>query len=118
MQVRDAPTVHVGWLPDDRTVLSAGMDGTVLLFDTERALVRARPLPAAVAAVPGYAAVVHGPDGDLVLFDDDRMGMRYPMDPAVWLHEACAIAARDLTRAEWDRYLPGREYEPTCTDLG
>jgi hypothetical protein len=25
---------------------------------------------------------------------------------------------RDLTRAEWDRYSPGREYRPTCTDLG
>ena len=27
---------------------------------------------------------------------------------AVWLREACAVAGRDLTRAEWDRYLPGR----------
>jgi WD40 repeat protein len=116
--VRDDATVHLAWLPDDRTVLSAGMDGTVLLFDTKRALVRTPPLPAAVEAANGYAAVVSGHDGDLVLFDDDRVGMRYPMDPSVWLREACAVAGRELTRAEWDRYLPGRDYRATCSDLG
>jgi hypothetical protein len=39
------------------------------------------------------------------------------MDPSVWLEEACSIVGRDLTRAEWNRYLPGRDQEPTCTDL-
>jgi len=48
----------------------------------------------------------------------DRSGRRYPLDPSVWLDEACAIVAgRDLTPAEWDRYLPGRDDQPTCSDL-
>jgi len=38
-------------------------------------------------------------------------------DTRGWLQAACATAGRDLTRAEWDRYLPGREWQPTCTDL-
>jgi hypothetical protein len=29
---------------------------------------------------------------------------------------ACAIVGRDLTPAEWQRYLPERSWEPTCTD--
>jgi hypothetical protein len=38
-------------------------------------------------------------------------------DPAVWLEDACAVVGRDLSRAEWRRYLPDRPYRPTCTDL-
>ena len=37
--------------------------------------------------------------------------MSYPMTPSAWLRTACAVVGRDLTRAEWDRYLPGREYD-------
>jgi hypothetical protein len=53
-----------------------------------------------------------------VLFNDDRIGLRYSLDPVDWLREACTVAGRDLTREEWDRYLPGREYRATCSDLG
>ena len=44
--------------------------------------------------------------------------MSYPVTTSAWLQTACDIAGRDLTRAEWDRYLPGREYRATCSDLG
>jgi WD40 repeat protein len=37
------------------------------------------------------------------------------VDPASWVHLACAIAGRNLTRAEWHRYLPDRPYARTCT---
>jgi len=30
-------------------------------------------------------------------------------------HHACAVARRDLTRTEWNQYLPDRPYERTCT---
>jgi hypothetical protein len=62
--------------------------------------------------------VIPDPAGEIVVFNDDRVALRYPMDPAVWLREACAVAGRDLTRAEWDRYVPGREWQPTCSALG
>jgi hypothetical protein len=44
--------------------------------------------------------------------------MSYPMTSTTWVEAACAIVGRDLTRAEWNQYLPTRPYEPTCTDLG
>ena len=53
--VRDAELIQIGWLPDSRTVVATGVDGTVLLFDTDRALVRGAPLPASVDHEPGYA---------------------------------------------------------------
>jgi hypothetical protein len=36
---------------------------------------------------------------------------------SAWLRDACEIAGRDLTRAEWRQYVPGRPWRPTCTDL-
>ena len=115
--IGEEAAIQVQWL-DDRTVLSSSTNGTVVLFDTERALVRTQPLPASVDSERGYAHLLPGSDREMVALNDQRVGLRYPMDPAVWLREACAVAGRDLTRAEWHRYLPGRPYQPTCSDLG
>jgi WD40 repeat protein len=115
--VRDAPTVQLEWLRDSRTVVSAGADGTVVLVDTERALARTTPLPASIHDEEGFAHLVPDPRDELVVFNDQSVGLQYPLDPADWLRAACGIVGRDLTRDEWARYLPGREYRPTCSDL-
>jgi hypothetical protein len=33
------------------------------------------------------------------------------------LAAACAIVGRDFTEVEWNRYLPDRPLEPTCSDV-
>jgi WD40 repeat protein len=38
----------------------------------------------------------------------------WDLDPERWEASACRIAGRNLSRAEWDQYLPGRPYEKTC----
>jgi DNA-binding beta-propeller fold protein YncE len=122
-EVRAPVTVHdelvfqVEWLEDNRTVVTASQDGTVALFDVVRALVRDRPLRPADAVEYG-TFVLREPADELVVLAADRTARRYPTQPDVWLQEACAVVGRDLTRAEWDRYLPDRPWEPTCTDLG
>ena len=108
--------LQVEWL-DDRTVVVTALDGTVSVFAAGRGLVRAPPLPASDGGVRGYTRFVSTPDDQIVVLNDPHPALRCPVDPAVWLREACAVAGRDLTRAEWDPYLPGREYAPTCTDL-
>jgi WD40 repeat protein len=35
-------------------------------------------------------------------------------DPADWLRTACALAGRNLTRAEWHTYAPDLAYRPVC----
>jgi DNA-binding SARP family transcriptional activator/WD40 repeat protein len=116
--VHDEPLLQVEWLPDGRTAVTAGGDGTVSLFDVERGLVRARPLPTSGEPGQGYAHLVPDPTDELVVLSGDRAGRRYPLDPDVWLADVCAVVGRDLTRAEWDRYLPEQPYGPTCSDLG
>jgi WD40 repeat protein len=41
-------------------------------------------------------------------------GAVWDIDPSSWARRACALANRTLTREEWERFLPGRPYEPAC----
>lgn len=38
----------------------------------------------------------------------------WDLTPQSWLAKACALAGRNLTRVEWDTYLPGKRYRKTC----
>jgi WD40 repeat protein len=115
--VHDNFLLQVEWLPDGVTVVTAGADGRAALFDTGRRLVRAEALPASTEAGEGLAHLVPATGSELTVLSGERPGRRYPLDPSAWLDRACAVAGRDLTPAEWDRYLPGRDRQPTCTDL-
>ncbi len=115
--VHRSEMTQVEWLPDGDTVVSSATDATVTLFDVERGLIQARPLRASGEPGIGYAHLVPGTRDELIALGGERTGWRYPVEPSVWLREACAIVGRDLTRAEWDRYLPDRDYAPTCSDL-
>ena len=95
---------------------TSGANGKVSLFDVERGQVRARPLRASGDPVEGYAHLVPDATDELIALSGERSGWRYPLRPAAWLDEACALVGRDFTAAEWARYLPGRTREPTCSD--
>jgi DNA-binding SARP family transcriptional activator/WD40 repeat protein len=117
--VHDDWLLQTEWLADGGTVVTTGRDGTVSLFDAERGQVRGRPLRASAEPGEGYVHVVPAATDELTVLGGNRTGRRIPLDPSVWLQEACAIAGgEDLSAAEWARYLPGRDREPTCSDLG
>jgi WD40 repeat protein len=40
--------------------------------------------------------------------------IRWDLDPTSWQHDACTIANRNLTRAEWAQYEPAVPYHETC----
>ena len=73
------------------SVPSAGTDGTVSL--TEQSVVVRNS---------------SGPSASLRRFD---------LDPTSWERRACTIANRNLTRSEWQQYLPGVPYRKTCPAL-
>jgi WD40 repeat protein len=58
-----------------------------------------------VVATPDGRRLVHGVIDSAVVWD---------LEPSRWEDMACRIANRSLTRAEWERYLPGRAYDPAC----
>ena len=43
-------------------------------------------------------------------------GQTYVWDirPSSLIRHACRVAGRQLTRAEWEAFLPGYEYAPAC----
>jgi WD40 repeat protein len=51
----------------------------------------------------------------LLMTAANGQGAVWDVDPESWARRACAVANRNLTRAEWERFLPGRPYEPACS---
>ena len=47
--------------------------------------------------------------------DDGTVTVR-DIDPASWMRRACGIANRNLTQAEWQRYMGDEPYRKTCPD--
>ncbi|MGY1731920.1 hypothetical protein ACI798_10375 [Geodermatophilus sp. SYSU D01045] len=110
------PLLQADWLPDGRTVAVSGVDGSVALVDAERGLLRGPPLPVSGGPAESPLHLVTAGE-ELIALSGQSPGRRYPLDPGDWLVAVCGRVDRDLTPAEWDRYLPGRECRATCTDL-
>ena len=116
-KVHDDFVQQVEWLKDGRTIVSTGSEGVVSLYDAERGLVRVS-LPASADLSHAYTFVLSASDTAVAAVVGAQPGRNYPLDPRRWLDYACLVAGRDLTRDEWSSYLPGREYERTCSDRG
>ena len=58
------------------------------------------------------------PDGKLLAVAGvNELGMLWDVDPAVWRKRACAIVGRNLSREEWELYLPsGNAHRATCSE--
>jgi WD40 repeat protein len=68
-------------------------------------------------AMDGYGAGEGdaNPNGTkLLTATPDSAAVLWDLDPERWEELACRIAGRNLTRAEWNQYLPGRDYHRTC----
>jgi hypothetical protein len=52
--------------------------------------------------------------GRLLMTADNGQGVVWDVDQRSWARRACEIANRTLTREEWERFLPGRPFEPAC----
>jgi WD40 repeat protein len=98
---------------DDRTLATGGDDGTVRLWDIQTGQAIGAPLPGQPnrPVVPSFTAggthlLAAYETGDAYLWDIIR--------PESLVRQACDVAGRRLTRAEWNQFLPGRDYHPAC----
>jgi hypothetical protein len=63
----------------------------------------------------GYQVAFAPDGGSLAVVGLDARPLIFDVDPRSWLTVACRIANRNLTEAEWQRFVgPGFPYERTC----
>jgi DNA-binding SARP family transcriptional activator/WD40 repeat protein len=98
--------------PDAGTLATGGPDGTVRLWDLQTQ----QALGAALPGLPNRSVVPQFTPGGAYLFAVYNAGRAYRWDirPSSWARHACAVAGRQLTRAEWEDALPERDYSPAC----
>jgi WD40 repeat protein/class 3 adenylate cyclase len=101
--------------PDGGLAAAGTGTGSAVLFD----LVSRLPLGSSLA---GHSGAVHavafagnerlasaGADGRVLLWNVGLWA-----DEDVLRDRACSLVGRNLSRSEWDRFLPGRSYRRTC----
>ena len=101
----------VSFSPDGQTLATVSNDGKFRLWDVAARRLIGAPLPASDRA--GWGTFF--PDGKHVIAAfASGVGAIWNVDPAAWGRRACAVAHRNLTRAEWSSYLPGRAFRTVC----
>lgn len=110
------PTVGSGvmgplrFTSDGAVLATTSDDRTVRLYDVTTRQQIGVPFPKrsvygqASLSADGRTLVISG-SGGMVIWDTD---------PRSWARQACAAAGRNLTRAEWERFLPDTGYRRTC----
>ncbi|HEU4348968.1 MAG TPA: WD40 repeat domain-containing protein [Actinoplanes sp.] len=108
----NSSVLTVAYSPDGTRMVTGGYDGRVGLWNARTGEMLGSLLPGArgTAIRPVFL-----PDGHTVLIPaEDGTVTRWDARPARWLAFACAVAGRDLTRAEWADALGPRPYRKTC----
>jgi len=107
------PVTSIAFSPDSTTLASTNPDHTVRLWD----LATSRPIGAPLTGHTGpINAVAFSPDGKTLATGSTDHTVRlwnvaYLVNVVPHL---CALAGRSLTRAEWERYVPGLAYQRVC----
>jgi WD40 repeat protein len=107
------PVTSIAFDPTgQRFATVGGLDGTVKLWSSSTLQQEGTALNTEQGAA---TTAVFEPGGkSLLVVDNHGNGFTWPTSLPAWEQRACAVAGRNLTRAEWTRYLPGHPYTRVC----
>jgi hypothetical protein len=87
----------------------------VHVYDVDSARQIGRTLRLALPENAPYLAATLRPDGRQLAVATEHGVQLWDLDPGAWRDAACRLAGRNLSRDEWDRYMPrGASYRVTC----
>jgi WD40 repeat protein len=104
----------LAFTPDSRAVVAGGA-GTASVQDLGAD--EAAGMTLDLGASPSRSAVAvatRDAGATVVTLTEDQGVQLWPVSPEELLDQACAVAARNLTPAEWDAALPTMRYARTC----
>jgi WD40 repeat protein len=97
--------------PDGRTLAISGFEPVASLWD----VATGTQIGPQLTAGDRRTMIDLSTDGRQMLeVHGNGQGAVWDVDPESWKRRACALANRTLTREEWEKFLPGRLYEPAC----
>ncbi len=109
--LNEVSMVAFGETPDE--LISASADRSVRLWTLESPL----QIPTVLS---GHTAAVNSVDlvgGELFTASTDGTLRSWLLAPEALAARACMVAGRNLSQAEWERYLPGAPCRVTCPGL-
>jgi WD40 repeat protein len=110
---QNGAAVSVTFDPTGTELVTTSSDGKVRLWDLQTAKLVGAPLDFSERG--GWGWGTYFPDGKRVIaVFDSGVGVVWDVDPTAWARQACRIANRDLTRAEWHDFLPNRRPASVC----
>ena len=103
--------LSVTYSPSGRELLTTSTDGKLRLWDFASGKLVGAPLPGADTG--GWGTFF--PDGkNVVAVFGSGTGVVWNVDPESWKAQACRIANRNPTPAEWRDFVPERGYRRVC----
>jgi hypothetical protein len=112
---------EVRFSPDGQTLIATGTDlahpqeGFIMLWDMATRRPLGPPLRGHTAQVLSLA--FHPTGSTLASGSEDTSVLLWDVSLASWHAQACRLANRNLTRAEWQHYLGDEPYRQTCPAL-
>ncbi|WP_210505527.1 AAA family ATPase [Naasia sp. SYSU D00057] len=107
------PLTAVGVSPGGERIAALGQDGALRLWDADSRIQIGPPIR---AHGPDASHLVYLSDGGMITLGAGGTVISWNLEPESWVGTACRLVGRDMSRAEWAKYLPDEEYQHTCSD--
>ena len=96
--------------PADDRVYATSRDGSLRIWDRKSG----RAIGPALAGNLFFSSALIATGRRTLYSAGGGSLVKWDLSPRSWLVKSCALAGRNLTRTEWDTYLPGHTYRKTC----
>jgi WD40 repeat protein/DNA-binding SARP family transcriptional activator len=108
---QNGAVISVSFSPDGMKLSTTSTDGNVRLWDLRSRKLIGSPLS---GSQTGGWGMFFADGRRVVTVFSSGAGVIWTVDPSGWKRQACRVAHRDLTRAEWHDFLPQTPYRRTC----